>query len=492
MTIENKIPDPTWARLGFPEPPEFQTSGQHVGVIIMDQIRPHPAIRHLGDRLKYITVNHDLSVQCKDDIAVQSGSSAFSGGEDAELGVHGLKTLLALSHEPFEINGETHIGISPAAHFIVLDHGAFIDGEGERLKVGVDWILEQQGWNIRIILCTGWHASDNLVLLKRSHEYSAVQALQSAVKQEILVVCSNGNTRLGNIMPPMDYFTVGGYHDRGTKNRHMHVPYPDEPFGRNGDGHFRPDILAPRLHLTVPFCESTTTVGEVSYYGGTSGAATLIAGVAAYLFSKYSKLDEVELRSVLVRNAVLVVDHENSAPRIHVGRAIYALNSSLQTKEKNYHASRIKSDHLKSAIITMDEIERGVEFSRSIQQGELSRMELWTHSTDPCSIIRKIAVHALGKPKDSEERGMFWELLCKEQEGGVRGWYAYGLLQDSDELEVFFWIPYAIDSNWAVRWSVSEYLSRYEGRFPQLEKTDVPEQIQEKAEHLLQWMYLQQ
>ncbi|MGO4531524.1 S8 family serine peptidase [Paenibacillus sp. 2TAF8] len=490
--MENIIPDPTWARLGFPEPPEFENSGQHIGVIIIDQIRPHPAIRHLGERLKYITVNHDLSVQCNDDIVAQSGSSSFSGGEDAELGVHGLKTVLALSHEPFEINGETHIGISPAAYFIVLDHGAFMEGEGERLKAGVDWILEQQGWNIRIILCTGWHASDNLVLLKKSHEYSTVQALQSAVKQGVLVVCSNGNTRLGNIMPPIDYFTVGGYHDRGTKNRHMHIPYPDEPFGRNGDGHFRPDILAPRLHLTVPFCESATTVGEVSYFGGTSGSATLIAGVAAYLFSKYPQLDAVELRRILVGNADLVVDHENSAPRINVGRAVNTLDSSLQTKGKNYHEPRIKSDHLKFSIITMNEIERGVEFSRFIRQAELSRMELWAHSADPSSIIRKIAVHALGKPKDAEERDMFWELLSKEQEGGVRGWYAYGLLQDSDELEVFFWIPYATDSNWAVRWCVSEYLNKYEERFPQLEKTDVPEQIHEKAEHILQWLSLQQ
>ncbi|MBE7680398.1 MULTISPECIES: hypothetical protein [Paenibacillus] len=60
-----------------------------------------------------------------------------------------------------------------------------------------------------------------------------------------MVICSNGNTRLGNIMPPIEYFTVGGFNDRGKAERHLHLPYPDEPFGKNGDGHFRPDILAP-------------------------------------------------------------------------------------------------------------------------------------------------------------------------------------------------------------------------------------------------------
>lgn len=491
MTMQNKIPDPTWARLGFIEPPEFQSSGQHIGVIIIDQIRPHPAIRHLGERLKYVTVNHDLSVQCNDDIVIQTDSNSFSDGEDAELGVHGLKTVLALSHEPFEINGDIHVGLSPAAHFIVLNHGAFMEGEGERLKAGVDWIVEQQGWNIRIILCTGWHASDNLVFLKKSHEYSTVQALQSAVKQGVLVVCSNGNTRLGNILPPIDYFAVGGYHDRGTKNRHMHIPYPDEPFGKNGDGHFRPDILAPRLHLTVPFCESVATVGEVSYYGGTSGAATLIAGIAAHLFSKYPELDDAELRSILVGNADMVMDHENSAPRVNVGSAIHALELSGQTKKRIYPVPRLKSDDLKSPIISINEIERGKALSRYIEQAEASRMELWAYSADPCSIIRKIAVHALGMPKDAEERALFWERLGLEQEGGVRGWYAYGLLQDSAESEVRLWIPYATDSNWAVRWSVSEYLSRYEWRFPQLEKTDDPDLIEGKAEHVLKWLALQ-
>lgn len=70
----------------------------------------------------------------------------------------------------------------------------------------------------------------------------------------------------------------------------------------------------------------------------------------------------------------------------------------------------------------------------------------------------------------------------------MRGWYAHGLLQNTNKSEVSKWIPCSTDSNWAVRWSVSEYLTRYVESFPQLEKTHDPDLIQEKASKVLQWL----
>ncbi|MCK6075400.1 S8 family serine peptidase [Paenibacillus silvae] len=487
-----KIPDPTWARLGFLEPPNFDTSGQDVGIIIIDRLKPHPALRHLGHRLKYITVQSDLSVHCNEEVAYQAYADSFLEGQDEGAGMHGLQTVLALSHEPFAINGDIHIGLCPAAHMIVLDHGAFREGEGERLKAGVDWILEQKAWNCKIILSTGWHASEDIVLLRNSQEHSTVRALQSAVQKGVLVVCANGNTRLGNVMPPIDYFAVGGYDDCGTRDRYVHIPFPDEPFGRNGDGHFRPDILAPRLHLTLPFCESVTCEeGQVSYYGGTSGAATLIAGAATYLFSKYPGLNKEHLCSTLLRHADPFVDYENNAPRVNVGRAIRSLEFEGQPEQRILWKSSVKSDAVKPSIRSSDEVERGLALSRLVEQEQINREELWRYSRDTSSIVRKIAVHALMKPKDAEERALYWEQLRMEHEGGVRGWYAYGLLQDANETEVHLWIPWSIDINWAVRWCVSEYVSKYKELFPQLEKTDAPRLIQVKARDVLRWLELQ-
>ncbi|WJH29109.1 S8 family serine peptidase [Paenibacillus sp. CC-CFT742] len=476
------FPDPTWARLGFMEPPDFHNSGHKIGVLIIDKMKPHHTIRHLGDRMKYVTVENDLTINCNN-IAFQS-----SGEEDEEVGEHGLMTILTLSHQPFFLEGKTHVGLSPAANFIVLDHGAFREGESERLKYGMDWVLKQPNWNIKIILCTGWHASDNPVLLQKTHKHSTVQALNSAVERGLMVICSNGNTRLGNIMPPIEYFTVGGFNDRGKAERHLHLPYPDEPFGKNGDGHFRPDILAPRVYLTLPFCESKEREEQVSYYWGTSGAAALVTGIAAYLFSKYPDLDSKNLRSKLIENADPIEGYKNNAPRINVGNVIHSLEMQVNLKKANQCVSCVRIAGQDHSIESSDDIERGLALSKLVQQQNVTRQELWKYAEDESDVIRKIAVYALAKPEDEYERSLYWKRLSEESEGGVRGWYAHGLLQNTNESEVSKWIPCSTDSNWAVRWSVSEYLARYAESFPQLEKTHDPDLIQEEASKVLLWL----
>ncbi|OKP94382.1 hypothetical protein A3849_29380 [Paenibacillus sp. P46E] len=352
----------------------------------------------------------------------------------------------------------------------------------------MDWIMEQQtGWNIKVILCMGWHALDNVVLLKNTIENSTVQALDSAVQKGILVICSNGNSRLGNIMPPIDYLAVGGYNDRGKKDRNEHVPYPDEPFGRNGDGHYRPDLLAPRVSLTIPYCESMENIGVVSYYEGTSGAATLVTGVAAYLFSEYPELNSEDLRSILVEYADPLRDYDNVAPRINVGRVIHGLEmGDLPKRIKHGLPGVTRVDH--SSIKSLDEIERGLALSSLVQHQLCTRQELWEFTEDESSVVRRIAVFALIKPINEHERTIYWNRLNEECEGGVRGWYTYGLLQDADILECTKWAQWATDMNWTVRWCVSEYLSKYADSLPQLEKTHDPDLIQDKAFSILQWL----
>lgn len=104
------------------EPPDFHIPANN-GVVIIDKMKPHHTIRHLGDRMKYVSVENDLTINCNN-IAFQS-----SGEVDEEVGGHGLMTILNLSHQPFFLDGKKHVGLSPAANFIVLDHGAFREGE---------------------------------------------------------------------------------------------------------------------------------------------------------------------------------------------------------------------------------------------------------------------------------------------------------------------------------------------------------------------------
>lgn len=481
--MNRDFPDPTWERIGFAEPPDRLRAGRGVGIVVIDTISPHHLLRHLKDRLKYVTVHNDLSVTSQD-IADEVSDGVSAQGE------HGLMSILTLAHEPFELQGRIHAGIAPAAFFIVLNHGAFKSGEGDRLKRGIAWLLQRkEAWNIRMIVSMGWHALDKSVYLKPTRENTTVQALAAAVEAGILIVCSNGNTRLGNIMPPIEYVAVGGYDDRGRARRELHVPYPDEPYGRNGDGHVRPDVLAPRVYLTLPFCEARPKDSMVSYYSGTSGASVLVAGIAACLLSEYPHLGPETLKAFLMEYGEPLAGYKNLAPRVHADNVLRALNegktakSSVQVKT----TSMVNITDPYAAIQSDDDIERGLALSLLVQCDTCSREELWAFAADSSPTVRKIAVATLHKPHSEQERQRFWVQLEAEEEGGVRGWYTYGLLQDATEAELVKWIKWATDINWTVRWCVSEYTARYPKTLPQLEKTHNPDEVPVKAMPLLRW-----
>lgn len=478
--MKQRQTEPNWSRLGFTHPPEAD-AGKNIGIVIIDTIRPHPALRHLGSRLTYVSVHNDLSVTCRE-LAFEEPNDA-----DGDKGEHGLMAVLALSHQPYEIEGMCYTGIAPAANFIVLDHRAFKEGEGKRLQRGIEYILERnQEWNIKIILSMGWHALDQEVLLKNTKENSTVQALDAAVKRGILVICANGNTRLDNMMPPSEYLAVGGYNDHGLADFDAHSPYPDEPWGRNGDGHLRPDILAPRVNLPIPYCETLEIPNELSYFSGTSGASTLVTGVCAYLLAKYSDIPIDTLRHALTEFGLPLAQYNNPAPRVHVANVIQALNDGYKKSGTSPLPRPIVVDDPHRSIRSNDPIERGIALTMLVEQKKYCREELWRLTHDDSPVVRKIAVWALHKPNSSKERDLFWRRLRFEKEGGVRGWYAYGLLQDATENELACWIPWAIDINWTVRWCVNEYLNTFP-LFPKIEKTNDPDSILDKALPIYEW-----
>jgi len=108
---------------------------------------------------------------------------------------------------------------------------------------------------------------------------------------------------------------------------------------------------------------------------------------------------------------------------------------------------------------------------------------------DPSSIVRNVAVSGLHKPANLEERRRFWNQLQMESEGGVRGLYMFGLLQDASENEMEDWIPWSMDDSWPVRWCVNKYLLM-SSEFPKLELTRDPDLIAEKA-YALNEAYIQ-
>ncbi|WP_315371761.1 hypothetical protein [Paenibacillus xylanexedens] len=147
----------------------------------------------------------------------------------------------------------------------------------------------------------------------------------------------------------------------------------------------------------------------------------------------------------------------------------------------------IKNQNLYSAIHSIDDTERALSLTVLVERDELSREELWSFTKDSSAIVRKIAVSTLGEPMNEQERKLYWVHLKHETEGGVRGWYMHGLLQNAPKEEIHNWIKWSTDINWSVRWCVSEYLAQYPEYFPQLEKTQDPDAIHIKALPLREW-----
>ena len=470
--------EPNWLRLGFPDAPEPNSSGHNIGIVIIDTLKPHQSIQHLKERLIYITVHDDLSIKVQ--------MPAFE--EPAEINdfedEHGLLTVLSLAHQSCEINGKLHTGISPAATFLVLNHGAFREGEGERLQKGINWLLEkQEQWNLKIVLSMGWHALDNPQLLKNTRFNSTVKALAPVLERDILVVCSNGNTRTGIIRPPVEYLAVGSYNDRGFADIKRHVPHSDEPWGLNGDGHIRPDILGPRTYLPVPIHIEESSIGTIVFHGGSSGSGALIAGVCAYLFSKFPHIDIQLLKNVLKEQGDYIDNYNNPAPKVNVSKVLKALETGYTNNVPPKIKKSITVEEPTNSLQSKCEIERALALSYLVEHSLFSRKDLWMYTLDPSSIVRQIAVSELHKPENREEREKFWAQLHTESEGGVRGLYMYALLQDAPADEIESWIAWAKDENFSVRWCVDKYLLK-SSEFLKLELTQVPDLIEEKANAL--------
>ncbi|MFE7064983.1 S8/S53 family peptidase [Sutcliffiella sp. NPDC057660] len=271
--MERRV-EPTWKRLGLSEAPDVMDSGKGIGIIILDDIIPHNLVQHLEGRLKKVKVAEDGNVSCQD---VASGEPQPMNGTVE----HGMMTLQLLSHLPIEKNGHPHVGLVPAATFIMLS-----EYEPKKIEEGLTWILErQEEWNVQILLNLMVPNTREMGAMKLTAEDPLVQAMEPALQAGILIVAANGNTLAHNNLHPADFLVVGGYDDCGSSNPQLHRRHPAVPWGMNGDGNVRPDVLAPFSYLPVPYCEVKSSHRVFSFFGGSCGAAALVTGVCAHLLA---------------------------------------------------------------------------------------------------------------------------------------------------------------------------------------------------------------
>jgi serine protease AprX len=134
-------------------------------------------------------------------------------------------------------------------------------------------------------------------LIKNTREYPIVRALEPAIQAGILVVTGNNNTAMENTLPPVEYLSVGAYHDSG---------HADPRFHRENPNHRTPE-------------------GEIAYFGGTSSASAQVAALCALLLARFPQADAQTIKYALIRSGDPLPGSRRPGVRVNAARAIQPL-----------------------------------------------------------------------------------------------------------------------------------------------------------------------
>lgn len=517
------LPDPTWTRLGLPERPTSD-SGRGVGIVVLDDAALHPDLRPLGGRLRHVIVGPGGKVSLVEPLRDYKPS----GGEKY---THGIETLLQMASPSFRVGDREYCGVAPGASYFVVPYAAGRrDEDGgaqrydDRLDRALEWVVaNRERWNIRVILLaigidypfpppgdSVWagmlkdakvypHGRPSMTtveewwsgLLKSTDEYPLVRALRPAVEAGLLVVAGNGNTRTMVHLPPADYLAVGTYHDFGSAGPGARRENSDEPSGRNGDGHVRPDVLTPGYF--VP--NHRTAKGELAYFGKSSSGSAQVAALCAQLFARFPDSNAATIKQALILSGDSLPGSRRPGVCVNAARAIKALEDRSVGTPPFPRPPPIKIADPNLALGSGDDIERALGISvlalhpeQFQPKGEADlRRVFWRCFRDESPIVRMAASTALAAPRTPEERTQFWDAIRRESEMGVRGHLALLLLDGADADELDDWIALVADPNWTARWCAAKVLRDRWPEAPRLDYTFLPEDVARKAEPVLDW-----
>lgn len=480
-TFEQKV-EPIWKRVGFPRIPDAQTSGKGIGIIILDDIISHKLVHHLGDRLKQVTVDDNFTVTCK------TVTPQHPQHQTSEATEHGLMVLQLLAHLPFCLHDKLHTGLAPAATFIILS-----EMEPEKIERGLDWILQERTeWNIQLLLNLIVPDTREIGSMKSTSKDRFVKAMSPAVESDVFIVAANGNTKIHNNLHPAHFFAVSGYDDQGVADCQKHKPHPTVPWGRNGDGHMRPDILAPFTYLPVPYCEQTKSDRLLSYFGGSCGAAALVTGVCAHFLSKFPDLSHAQLKRVLIEQGSLFENNEVPIPKMDVTNMMKVISADYRTEvQRANHRPSSSVNEGTMSITSEDPVVRARVLTDFIEKEQISRESLWNYLTDSSPVVRKTVIsYGLGIPKDEKERSVYWNhFYNSEQKTGEKISWLHQLLISSTSDELDYWMDLIKEKELENILCVKTYLEKYYPEAPWTAHTPDPDPdfIAEITEPVLRW-----
>jgi serine protease AprX len=461
--------EPNWKRIGLSKP-LGEHSGSGIGIIILDDVIPHESLYHLKNRVKRINVNKYNTIIC---------SNLFDSPvvkEISKYAEHGLMLLHLLTHQPMVRKDYRFEGLAPSSHYIFLP-----TYEPDQIKAGLEWILKQD-WNIRIVL--------NLIgpqergFMSPTNEDPYVQAFQPALDAGLLVIAAGGNSMAHNNLLPKKFFVVGGFNDKGSSNSSRYETHPTASYGLNGDGHYRPDILAPYTYLPTPSINGQ----GFKYFGGTCGGASLVTGLCAYLMSTFPNLTPNDIRNVLVETGMPIKGFP--APILHAQNAIEALKTGYRNDHSPHLEPIVKVSDENQSILSKIPLERALVLTKLIKNEKLTREEIWNYTDDDSPMVKKVAIHGLGDPVDPHEKEKYWNKIHKESsEYGVREDWVYMLLHTATKEELHKWMYLYKYRSIDIRICMNLYLQKYYPDAPELEHSSdpAPQVMDELFSPLLDW-----
>jgi serine protease AprX len=292
-------------------------------------------------------------------------------------------------------------------------------------------------------------------------------------------------------LPPTEYLAIGAYHDAGRADPKFHRENTDEPWGRNSDGHVRPDLLAPKYF--VP--NRRTPAGEIAYFGGTSSASAQVTALCALLFARFPNADAPMVKQALISTGDPLPGSLRPGVCVNAARAIRALEDGSVGPPWPQVPPPITVTDPNLSLQSKDAVERALAISALAREPELFRSKLgealrqvfWRHLADESPTVRKAAACALGSPESKEERARFWEALRRERDMGARGQLAELLENGAQDDALDDWVMLAKDPNWTARSCVVKVLREHYPDAPLLDYAFLPEDVDKKAEPILDW-----
>lgn len=477
----NFLADPIGQRIEFEAIPNQDESGKGIGVVILDNVTNHPQIMHLRGRLTRIIVNEYNTIETRDIVLDEEDE----GPPYSSCYEHGNASLFILAHKQFQIEDKNYVGLIPGANFFIISYY-----EPKKIEKALEWVINQKDeLNIRVILSTLVPRGENIGYVTKKNEDPYGKILMSAYKAGILVVSANGNSPTHNNYQPIEFLAVGGYDDGGKVGVNNIKEHKLSSYGFNGDGYARPDVLAPFSYIPIPYyetenpnlyaqyCDPMSGQTKLSYFGGSSGASTIVAGVCAHIFSKYPNLSNEQLINALTCNGVKLKDSKNTAKAISV---------------------KMSKDSIKRLIklnrpLVRDEqcVKRALELTDLIKSNRIERDDLWRYATDEDFRVKKVAILSLGSPRGKEELERYWSNFynCKNDYLGVREAWIYMILGGSNEDDLDRWMKLIRDINIDVRLCVKIFLEKFYKEAPKFQHS--PDQtmdwVYESTEPVLKW-----